>query len=197
MISNVCKIEKGVKDLGAILRESEKVAVYNELNAKQAGQLRLLCEEVNGLLPNIVDDFDGEIWIEFEEGVCRVNVNIHFYEFTTDKKKQLIALAKNKKNAAAVGVVGKIRSAIENIFLAGNNVPVYDMATQFQFATAYSVGADYSCMWSLNGYRRYVKEEKVEEYDELEKSIIASIADDVVVGVKGKDARIVIVKKFA
>ena len=29
MRSNVCKIENGTKDLEAILKESEKVAVYN------------------------------------------------------------------------------------------------------------------------------------------------------------------------
>ena len=41
------------------------------------------------------------------------------------------------------------------------------------------------------------KEEKAEAWDELEKSVISSIADDVIVGVKGKCAEIVIVKKFA
>ena len=40
------------------------------------------------------------------------------------------------------------------------------------------------------------KEEKAEEWDELEKSVIAAASDDVIVGVKGKQADIVIVKKF-
>ena len=50
MKSNVCKIDKGNKDLELILKESEKVAVYNELNHKQTLQLRLLCEEIDGML---------------------------------------------------------------------------------------------------------------------------------------------------
>ena len=41
------------------------------------------------------------------------------------------------------------------------------------------------------------KEEQVEAWDELEKSVIASVADDVIVGVRGKRAEIVILKKFA
>ena len=41
------------------------------------------------------------------------------------------------------------------------------------------------------------KEEKTEAWDELEKSVIASAADDVIVGVKGRKADIIIVKKFA
>ena len=198
MRSNVCKIEKGIRDFSAILKESEKVAIYNELSQKQALQLRLLCEELEGLLPNIVDDFDGEIWIEFEKGVCKINASIHFFEFTANKKKQLINLAKDKKNSAVVGIVGKIRSALEDVFLDDGNVQAYDMANLFNYATAYSTGADYSYMWSLNEYKRRVKTEKTQEaYDELEKSIIASLADDVTVGVKGKDALIVITKEFA
>jgi hypothetical protein len=39
--------------------------------------------------------------------------------------------------------------------------------------------------------------EKAEAWDELEKSVIASVADDVIVGVKGKNAKVVIIKKFA
>ena len=117
MKSNVCKIEKGTKDLAAILKESEKVAVYNDLTHKQTMQLRLLCEEIDGMLPEIIDDFEGDLWIEFEDGVCKVNVSIEFAEFSVEKKQELVALATNKKNAAATGVVGKIRSAVENLFL--------------------------------------------------------------------------------
>ena len=62
----------------------------------------------------------------------------------------------------------------------------------------YSEGVDYSYLWSLEQYRGTVKkEEKSEAWDELEKSVIASVADDVIVGVKGKLANITIVKKFA
>ena len=65
-------------------------------------------------------------------------------------------------------------------------------------ANGYTEDVDYSCLWRLEGYTSYVKEEKrAEEWDELEKSVIASVADDVIVGVRGKCAEIVIIKKFA
>ena len=199
MKSNVCKIEKGSKDLANILRESEKVAVYNELTHKQALQLRLMCEEIDGMLPKIIDDFDGDFWIEFEDGVCKVYASIKFEEFTSDKKKDLISIAKNKKNAAAVGIGGKIRSVVENIFLDEENIKNYAMSSDaFRIATGYGEDVNYSYYWSLDQYRRDVKkEEKAEEWDELEKSVIASLADDVVVGVKGKRADIIVTKKFA
>ena len=196
MRSNICKIEKGTKDLATILRESEKVAVYNELTHKQTLQLRLLCEEIDSMLPEIIDDFEGDLWIEFEEGVCKVNVSIRFSEFTVEKKDELIRISKNKKNAAAVGITGKIRSAVENIFLDEETIRVCATSSD-----AYYLGtgcSDYACLWSLEKYRNDTRQkENTESWDELEKSVIASVADDVIVGVKGKQANITIVKKFA
>ena len=63
MVSNICKIKDGIKDLSAILNECEKFALYNGFNKKQALHLRLLCEEIDGLLPNILGDFSGDFWI--------------------------------------------------------------------------------------------------------------------------------------
>ena len=74
MRSNVCKIDQGSKDLAAILKESEKVAKYNGLDHKKTMQLRLLCEEIDGMLPNIIREFEGDFWIEFEEGLCKKTI---------------------------------------------------------------------------------------------------------------------------
>jgi hypothetical protein len=205
MKSNVCKIENGTKDLAAILCESEKVAAYNELTHKQTLQLRLICEEIDGMLPNIIDDFNGEFWIDFDDGVCKVNISLRFEEFTAKKKEKLVAIAKNKKNASANGIVGMIRSALEDVFLEEDSFGGGGMLLESRyFVTEYYnsmdqfYAADYSSLWSLEHYRSTIKkQEKTEKWDELEKSVIASVADDIVVGVKGKRADIIIVKKFA
>jgi hypothetical protein len=199
MKSNVCKIENGTADLAAILRESEKVADYVGLSHKQSLQLRLLCEEADGMLPNIIDDFEGELWIEYENGICNVNVSIKIPELNVDKKKELIGIAKNKKNSAARGVVGKIRDAIENFFLDDTRGEAMSSAAgTLGLITGYGEGVDYAYLWRLDEYRSAVKKETgKEEWDELEKSVIASVADDVIVGVKGKKAEIIIIKKFA
>ena len=197
MKSNVCKIENGIKDLAAILKESEKVAVYNELNHKQTMQLRLLCEEVDGMLPKIIDDFEGDFWIEFEDGVCKVNVSIRFAEFSKDKKKELLDLSKDKKNASVKGIGSKISSAIEEFFLSEENMQAVAMSSAF-YSTAVGCGVEYPYYFSLDQYKANVKkEENAEDFDELEKSVIASVADDVIVGVRGVQADITIVKKFA
>ena len=198
MKSNVCKIEKGTADLSAILAESEKVAGYIGLDHKQAMKLRLICEEIDGLLPNITDEFEGDFWIEHEDGTCKVNVSITVPEFNSAKKKELIALANDKRNAAASGIVGKIRNAIENFFLSEGSTNALDTSSvTFHAATGYSEGVDYSYLWTLQQYKGAMEKEKTEDWDELEKSVIASVADDVIVGVRGNRADIVIVKKFA
>ena len=162
-------------------------------------QLRLLCEELDGMLPNIVDDFDGDFWIDYEDGVCKVNASVKISHFNISKKEELISVAKNKKNAAAVGIVGKIRSVIENFFLAEEEMGAFDVASGLLYLpVGYSECADFSYHWTLNQYKVAIQEsEEKEAWDELEKSIIASLADDVIVGVKGRNASIVIVKKFA
>lgn len=199
MRSNVCKIEKGTHDLEAILRECEKVAVYNELTHKQSLQLRLLCEESDGMLPNILGNFEGEFWIDFTDGVCKVNISVKFDEFNANKKKEMVSVAKSKKNAAITGIVARIRSVVEDFFLDEEVVRACAVSSDsFNIVTGYSSYVDYSHIWSLEHYRREAEKEKQSEaWDELEKSVIASVADDVIVGVKGKQADIIIVKKFA
>lgn len=198
MKSNVCKIEKGRKCLEEILKESEKVAIYNEFTHKQTLHLRLICEELDGMLPELVGDFEGNLWIEVEDGVCVVRALIALNTLTAKKKEQLISVAKNKKNSAAVGIVGKIRSAMENFFLDYDESDAAFMSPSLVNTHAsYDMGWDYSYYWNLNEYRTTVKsEDKKEEWDELEKSVIASVADDITVGIKSSNAEITIVKKL-
>ena len=199
MKSNVCKIENGTKDLALILAESERVAEYNGLTHKQSLQLRLICEEIDGMLPNIISDFEGDLWIEYDNGEAKVNVSIEIPELDIDEKEALINIAKNKKNAAAAGIVGKIRNAIENVLLNKDAIDAFNASTEtFRYGTGYCEGVDFTYVWSLEKYRSTVKNDKQsEDWDELEKSVIASVADDVVVGVKGRKANITVVKKFA
>ena len=199
MKSNVCKIDNGTKDLEAILKECERVAAYNGLDHKQTLQLRLLCEEIDGMLPNIIDDFEGDFWIEYEKDVCKVNVSVKIPELNVNKKAELIGIAKDKRNVAAVGIVGKIRNAIEDYFLDEDVMNAFMVsADEARLSMEYSGMADYSYLWSLEQYRASAQqEEQAAAWDELEKSVIASVADDVIVGVKGKRANIAIVKKFA
>ena len=54
-------------------------------------------------------------------------------------------------------------------------------------------GYDYS--WSLCNYKTAVEDEE-DAYAELERSIVAKLADDIIVGVRGKHVEIVVKKAF-
>lgn len=198
MKSNVCNIKNNSDSFDVIMKECEKVAVYNELDKKQSMHLRLLCEELDGMLPKMVGDYQGDLWIELENGILKINVSIGLSQISLERREELINLAKNKKNAAAVGIGGKIRAIVEGAFLNNGYADGNFMPMDAMMATArYDIGTSYSYYWSLGQYRTYVNEgKKTEEWDELEKSVIASLADDVIVGVKGKQVDIIVVKSF-
>ena len=97
MKSNICKLEKGTKSLDEIFLESEKVAVYNELNPKQTLQLRLLCEELVNMLPFIISDFNGEFWMENQGNDYELCVRVSVENMDFDTRERLIKVSKNNK----------------------------------------------------------------------------------------------------
>ena len=192
MRSNVCKLEKGTKSLDAIFHESEKVAVYNELNHKEALQLRLLCEELVNMLPSIISDFNGEFWIENQENDYKLCVKVSVENMDFDTRERLIKVSKNNKNAAVVGITGKIRAVFDYMAM-GPQESMISPAGRYGFST----NIDFPQIWSLQQYKSSVQNDEGEEWDEFEKSIIAKIADDVIVGVQGKSVNMIIKKTFA
>ena len=195
MQSNIHKFEKGTRIFDEIFAESEKVAKYNELSHRHALELRLLCEELVNMLPSIVSDFSGEFWIENQNDYYELCVKVFIENMDFDTRERLINVSKNNKNSAAVGISGKIRDAFEYMTIVGND-PMISPAGRFGFSS----NIDFSQIWSLKQYQEKVQENaeiETEAWDEIEKSIIAKLADDVIVGIKGKTVNIIIKKKFA
>ena len=80
----------------------------------------------------------------------------------------------------------------------------YGLADYESFLT-YGINSDSmagsSGVWTLTQYRTAVVNENEnneysQEWDELERSIIANLADDVSVGIKGDKVEIIITKKY-
>lgn len=198
MKSNVCIIKKGGIGLDAILAEVDKVTAYNGLDKKSALRVRLLAEELTGMLPELVKNFDGRFWMQNEANKYELHVELSVEGMSKEKKASLIDLSANKKNAAATGFMGKIREIAENMLL-------YSEESGESHFSAYNYLCDYGTFdyrytyaWTLDNYASQRKEAtaNVEEWDQLEKSIVAKLADDVIVGVRGKNVDIIIIKEF-
>ena len=193
MESNVCKIKRGSVDLSPLLAETEKVAKYNELSGKKALALRLLAEELVSMLPSIAENYDGEFWITTDGDSYALCVEVSLDNMDALTRDRLIRVSKDNKNAAAVGISGKIRAVFDYMVMGGND-PMISPAGKYGFAT----NIDFSHIWSLKQYQAGVTadEAEKEKWDEFERSILVKLADDVEVGVKGKSVTITIKKTF-
>ena len=208
MKSNICKLNKDLTCLEAVLNEVEKVTTYNGLEDKKALRLRLLAEELCGMLPGLIENFSGEFWAENYGETYELHVELKADDMSIDLRDELISVSKSGKNAAAKGIMGKIRAVAETMLLAASDPTLQTLpAGEFYDYYGYNMGfgyidptiaveTGYIYSWSLFNYKTAV-EEKEDEYAELERSIVAKLADDIIVGVRGKNVEIVVKKSFA
>ena len=178
-----------------VLREAEKTAEYKGLSEQSSMQLRLLTEEMMGLMRSITGEKKGEFWIEDQDGVFQLHLKVETV-MDGQRRKQLIAVSSEGKNEAAQGLMGKIRAFFEpsgdtptfaGLFMPGSSPQMYGSLT-----------------WSMEEYRENVaqmrkdgREGAEEAWDELEKSVVAHVADEVKVSIRGTNVEITIYKKLA
>ena len=165
--------------------------------AKDQRRVRLLIEETLGMLRQMAGAYSAMLWLESHPEVPGDN-NVRLHVVATsrmdiNKKKELLSLAGSGKNAYAKGFMSKLGDMIENGILNYENA----MALQQKYGLGYvEVAAtggnpsDVMFSWTLDQYRRSLQQEMqqndkaAEAWDELEKSIVASIAKNVIVGVR-------------
>ena len=195
MKSEVYKITEDGASLGILLKESEKTASYANLNKKQTIKLRLLAEEMITMLPELLSFNKGEFWTECNGKTVELHVSLVPYEnLTAEKREKILSVSSDGKNAAEKGIISKIKIAVEFMLIDYENC--YSSAPAF---FAYGVGGDINArpgIWSLDTYRNKAKKDNDEKWDELEKSIIANIADDVIVGLQENKVEITVKKSF-
>ena len=208
MKSNICKLNEDLTCLKAVLAEVEKVTKYNGLDDKKALRLRLLAEELCGMLPGLIENFSGEFWAENDGETYELHAELKAEDMSIDLRDELISVSKSGKNAAAKGIMGKIRAVAETMLLVAFDPEITPMPADgeyydhrgFNMGFGYidpTIAAEtgYVYSWSLFNYKTAV-EDKEDAYAELERSIVAKLADDIIVGVRGKNVDIVVKKAF-
>lgn len=178
-------------------KASAAIAVVDEflslqnLDRKKAIHLRLLAEEAVGMVKAMTGDFEALFWMEQEDGEYKVKLTVKT-DMDREKKEELLSLSTSGDNTAAKGIMGKIREIIENSLLD------LDSALRQQSQYGGNNGYTYVGMgmledapvWSLNSYREALEDKSDkddtddEAWDELERSIVASLAKDLTIGIK-------------
>ena len=187
------------------LAMTEQLGTDVGLEKKQRLHLRLLAEELFGMLRSIAGDVKADYWLEHEGKRFEMHMQSEM-KLTEEMRGQLISASSSGENAAARGLMGKIRVMIAEVLckdvegpalLSGFSLGMMGMASP----TAQSAAAG-TYHWSMEQYMDEVKKRKDESdaaseaWDELEKSIVANIADDVGVWIVGSEVEITVSKAF-
>ena len=185
----------------AALKQADKVAAYKEMSPKNAVHLHLLTEEMMGLMRSITGDVTGKFWIEDENEEYQLHLQVEKW-LTSETREKLLAASTTGKNSAAKGLMGRLRNFFE--VGADEDVVAYTnpLVLPGMYETAAAPKMDWE--WSMVQYEealastRQANGETVQEArDELEKSVVAHVADDVKVSIKGRIVEMIIYKKMA
>ena len=196
MITDVIVISNQADNMEEALAQADKVAAYYDLSSKDALHLRLLTEETLGMMRSITGRRDGEFWIENKGSDFELHLRVNTL-IDEKGREQLLSASTSGVNEATRGIMGKIRAFFES----PGTVPTFSGAFMPGVVSAHAGGA---MAWSMEDYREQLrqyrdmnKEGAEEAWDELEKSVVARVADDVKVSIKGRMVEMTIHKKLA
>ena len=205
MKTDVIDIHPAGKGMAEALRETEKAAAYRDLTKKESLRLRLLGEEMMGMLRTIVGRGMSRFWIESEGKRFSLHLAADVL-MNADMREELLKTSTSGKNAAVRGFMSRVRDIFAQIVEPdGNGISPTDYGFSYVDMTSFddaALGVTTPGMmygWSMNAYRSALeahKEEEADKWDELEKSITARLADEVRIFIRGNAVEMVIEKAF-
>ncbi|MCR4688737.1 MAG: hypothetical protein K5745_04195 [Saccharofermentans sp.] len=200
MKTEIIKITANGSGNDLALDITRRTAAYCDMDRKQALRLRLLSEEILGFLSSFEEAQTGDFWLETVEG----NVEIHLatdIPMDLQTRRELLAVSSSGKNSAATGFMGMIREMVDKLTLPDD--PETKAQTD-QMLGLMQLGAHMNnyaggYTWAMSTYQQDVDAapEAAAEKDDLEKSIVANIADEVKVNIVKSNVEIVISKAFS
>ena len=178
------------------LSMTEKLGAEQGLERKQILHLRLLAEELFSMLRSLTGEVDAEYWLEYEGK--RFDIHMKSDVVLTDElRQQFLSASTSGENAAAKGVMGKLRVMIAEALVTRPSVPAFSLGLVSAASPTAQVAGANAYQWSMEKYKAEVKkQEDAESWDELEKSIVANIADEVSVRIIGANVEIIVTKAF-
>ncbi len=177
------------------LNAAEQFAKQSKLSEKQALHLRLLTEEMIGLMNSVVELEEGVFYMvrsddADENGKRKYELHLTAKTLPIGEhaKEHLLRTATTGVNESYRGVSGKLRMALD-WFCSGLSE---SGAMPVQMESGY-IDTVSEPQWSLEQFRKSVgREKKADDWDELELSVLSRLASDIRVGVRSGKASIVI-----
>ena len=201
MKTDVITVSSKGTQMETALSQVDKVAAYKGLTGRNALHLRLLTEEMMGMMRSITGEEEGQFWIEDNEGVYQLHLTVTT-RMNSGKRDQLLSAASSGKNESAKGLMGRLRDFFDRG--ADEDLSSFSSPLLYSGAYAHSPTPALDWEWSMTKYEEAlscrVQENDPaarEAWDELEKSVVAKVADDVKVSIRGRTVEMVIMKKMA
>lgn len=178
--SLICPIEGYSWDIERALNEVDSFSRYQSLGARQSEKLRLIGEELLGMVGGILDVEYGRFWIEKDGD--DYTVNLAAKTIIGVRAKEILNSA--SKNTEYRGLTGLVRKAIDSMAqMYRDSGAGYNMTEQIDCALAGTepVGDD-ELAWSLMKYTESIeRDEKADSWDELELSVLRKTSKDIVI----------------
>lgn len=187
------------------LTATEKLGIESSLGRKENLRLRLLAEELIGLLRGIAGSVEALYQASCLDGAFALRLSADIV-MNQEMRKQLLAASTTGKNSAARGFMGRLREMVAIVLLPGtpgiSALSGLSLGLMSMGSPGGYTAGDKSYVWSMNRYISEVKnnadenEEAAAAWDELERSIVANLADEVSVRIVGSSVEITIAKTF-
>ena len=199
MKTDVISVSSRGSRMESALLQADKVAAYKGLSAKDALHLRLLAEEALGLMRSITGETDGLFWIEDRDGDYELHLQVQT-ALSEDRRARLLSVSSSGKNESAKGLMGRLRA----FFDWDSDEDTAACSSLFLPDMLESSSPMLDWEWSMKRYESILSSRIVQDapgaqeaWDELEKSVVKNVADDVRVYIRSGTVELVILKKLA
>ena len=200
MKTDVITVSSRGNRMEAALGQVDKVIAYKELSGKNALHLRLLAEEMMGLMRSVTGAGEGLFWIEEEDQEYRLHLQVRA-RLSEEKRERLLDVSSSGKNESAKGLMGRLRDFFD--WGSDEDLATFTSPLLMPEAFEHTSSPVLDWEWSMRRYESALCAQMANDpaardaWDELEKSVVKQVADDVKVFIRNGVVELVILKKLA
>lgn len=182
-------IAVSMEDIGKALDLVERTVLYIGYSNDFAEKMRLLAEELISGNRFIMDEVSASLWVETNEENMEIHLRLQG-ALSSSTRQKLIEISKNQCNQPPKGFLNKIGAFFSDAFMqqTAEYTPLFlvDGEPVENLYIPYSI---------VDTYQKKAESDN-EGMNDIEKSILKGLADDVTVCAYATHAELVVIKKL-
>lgn len=189
--SLICPIEGNKGDVERALTEVDSFSAFYGFDEEQAKRLRLIGEELLGMVGGVLDISNGRFWIEGGEDGVLVRLAAEAILGTVAKDE----LDQVSKNTEYKGFSGLIKKTIDNIgeIFRDSGATMGNITESEMGVGGVSIITQEEVDWSLAKYQDSLdRDMKAGTWDELEMSVLKKLSKDIKISYRNDRVDIIV-----